>query len=68
MSIPRRDWPIRIFPLGGEPSDDLSATTTAEERLGMVTVLSERGWRFTGKPIPTYSRSTMPGRVIRPHD
>jgi len=50
MSIPRRDRPIRIFPLGGEPSDDLSATTTAEERLGMVTVLSEQGSK-----APTWS-------------
>lgn len=68
MSHPRHDWPIRVFPLGGEPSDDLSATTTVVERLGLVAVLSERGWRLTGKPFPTYSRSTMPGRVIRRHE
>ncbi len=40
MSHPRHDWPIRIFPLDQEPSGDLSATTTIEERLALVTMLS----------------------------
>jgi len=68
MTTPRHEWPIRIFPLGEEPRDDLAATTTVKERLAMVTLLSERCWKLTGKSIPTYSRATMPGRVIRQHE
>lgn len=29
----RRSWPVRKFRLGEEPDEDLSATTTAKERL-----------------------------------
>ena len=62
----RESWPVRRYPLGEEPSDDLSATTTAEQRLEMVAVLSRRMWELTGRPTPTYRRDQMPGRVIRP--
>ena len=57
---------VRIFSLGAEPSDDLSATTTVEERLAMVLELSARMWQLTGKQLPQYTRATMPGQVIRP--
>ena len=56
----------RVMRLGEEPGDDLSGVTTAEERLEMVAELSKRMWELTGKPWPSYSRSEMPGRVIRP--
>ena len=58
--------PARVFPLGAEPRDDLTATTTASERLAMVALLSARMWRLTGQPTPVYRRANMPGRVIRP--
>jgi len=32
----RGSWPVRKFRLGSEPSDDLSDSTTAEERLEMI--------------------------------
>ena len=32
----RSKWPVRIYPLGEEPADNLLETTTAEERLAMV--------------------------------
>lgn len=32
----RGAWPVRQFDLGEEPSEDLSATTSAEERIGMM--------------------------------
>lgn len=60
----RRDWPIRSYTLGSEPGDDLSATTTAEERLAMMWPLALEAWALTGKPMPEYSRSTMPVRVL----
>jgi hypothetical protein len=62
----RETWPVRVYRLGEEPRDDLSTVTTPEQRLEMVTVLSQRMWELSGRPVPRYPRSQMPGRVIRP--
>ena len=32
----RASWPVRQFRLGDEPNEDLSSTTTAEERIAMM--------------------------------
>jgi hypothetical protein len=58
----RRSWPVRRYRLGEEPSDDLSDTTTAEERLGMMWPLSLEAWALAGKPLPDYERSRAPIR------
>jgi len=60
----RRDWPIRVYRLGDEPADDLSATTTAAERLAMMWPLTLRVWALTGRPLPDYERSETPIRVV----
>ena len=62
----RTGMPVRVYRLGDEPGDDLSATTTVEERLAMVHELSRRMWELTGRPVPRYPRAEMPVRVIRP--
>ena len=62
----REAWPVRVYRLGEEPSDDLSGSTTPEQRLEMVAELSERMWELSGRPVPSYTRSEMPVRVIRP--
>jgi hypothetical protein len=62
----RSGWPIRRFRLGEEPSEDLSSTTTPEERLDMVWRLTLDAWASQGLPMPSYTREAMPGRVIRP--
>lgn len=62
----RRAWPVRIYRLGEEPGEDLSSVTTPEERIAMVWELSARMWELTGRPLPSYTRGAMPGRVIRP--
>jgi len=64
-ATPRTDLPVRIYRLGEEPGDDLSATTTTAERLAMVAELSTRMWRLTGLPFPSYPRSEIPVHVIR---
>jgi len=56
---------LRRYPLGAEPGDDLSAQTTAAERLQMVDVLSRRMWELTGKPWPQIPRSEWPVRIVR---
>ena len=60
----RRDWPVRKLRLGDEPGDDLSATTTAEERLAMMWPLAVQAWSLTGRPIPTYEREDAPIRRL----
>ena len=47
QSTPRPDrshWPVRIYRLGEEPDDDLSASTTLTERLEMVWTLRDRSF------------------------
>ncbi|MDX2194325.1 MAG: hypothetical protein NW201_13300 [Gemmatimonadales bacterium] len=63
---PRGTLPVRIFRLGAEPRDDLTAVTTPEERLEMVLTHSRSMWELTGRPFPSYTRATMPVRIIRP--
>jgi hypothetical protein len=65
-AVERRNWPVAVHGLGDEPSDDLSATTTPEERLSMVWALTRDAWALAGREIPAYSRSEMPVVVI--HD
>lgn len=60
-----RGEPVRVYRLGEEPGDDLSMITTPVERLAMVEELSVRMWELTGQPMPSYSRATIPVRVIR---
>ena len=64
----RAAWPIRRFKLGDEPSDDLRETTTADDRLAMMWPLALDAWASMGKPLPEYTRETMPGRIVRRGD
>ena len=61
----RAAWPVRVFRLGEEPSDDLSDRTTAEERLAMMWPLAVDAWTAAGRALPEYPRRRMPVRVIR---
>lgn len=56
---------VRVFALGDEPRDDLSDSTTAQERLEILRALTERAWRLSGRAFPTYSRRNIPVRVTR---
>ncbi len=60
----RRNWPVRKYELGKEPGDDLSGSTTAEERLAMMWPLALEAWLLAGRPLPEFSRSEMPVRVL----
>ena len=56
----RQDYPIRIYALDEHPGDDLSASTSAEERLAMVWELTVGAWEFAGLPLPDYLRDQAP--------
>lgn len=60
----RGTWPIRAYDLGGEPPDDLSHLTTPTERVRMMKELAESVWRLAGRPVPSYRRHEMPGRLF----
>jgi hypothetical protein len=59
----RGSWPVRVYRLGEEPSGDLSATTSPEERLAMVWPLTLEAWAWSGREHPNYSRAETP--VVR---
>jgi hypothetical protein len=61
----RAAWPVRTYRLGEEPTDDLSAVTTPEERLAMMWALALEAWSVAGLALPTYTRAETPVRCIR---
>lgn len=63
----RAKWPGHKTTLTEAPgAEDLSATTTPEQRVGMLWELTLGAWSLTGLPLPDYTRANMPGRLIRP--
>lgn len=56
------------MPLSREGDENLSATTTASERLGMMWQLALDAWASSGRALPTYSRRDTPGKLIRRDD
>jgi hypothetical protein len=61
----RSRWPLSRYRLGNEPSDDLSASTTAAERIAMMWPLAVTAWKLARRPLPTYDRRTIPGALFR---
>jgi hypothetical protein len=60
----RAGWPVAKFRLGEEPVDDLSAVTTAAERVAMMWPLAVAVWKMAGLAIPTYARHETPIRRV----
>ncbi len=56
---------MRVYRLGAEPSDDLSATSTPEERLAMMEPLALEACALSGQPLPSYRRAESPVAVRR---
>jgi hypothetical protein len=61
----RSSWPVKVYRLGEEPSNDLSESTSPEERLTMMWELAERGWVLAGRSFPEYDRKNVPGQVLQ---
>lgn len=62
----RRNMTVRIVPLASrEAGEQPTSPESATERLALVRELSERMWRLSGRPLPSYTRATMPIRVSR---
>lgn len=65
-ALARAGWPgVKTNLAEASGAEDLSATTTVEERLAMMWPLALSAWSLKGQPLPDYTRAQMPGRVIR---
>jgi hypothetical protein len=61
----RAAWPVRRFRLGEEPSEDLSASTTVEDRIAMMWPLAVDAFSH-GRGVPDRTpRDLWPVRVRR---
>jgi len=54
----------RVYPLGEEPRDDLSACTSAAERLALQSDLTLEMWMLAGWKIPRYFRDQIPMAIV----
>lgn len=58
--------PIRAFRMEDEPLVDARVETTPNERVREVLRLSYEAFALSVQSWPRYTRSEMPGRIIRP--
>ena len=63
----RAGWPGTRTSLADPSEQDLSALS-GSQRIAMVWQLTLDAWASTGKELPSYERSQMPGKVVRPGD
>lgn len=63
MRSDRSRMTARVVPLRSDDASDARVGGTAEERLLLLAELSRRMWALTQRPLPTYTRSTMPVRL-----
>lgn len=58
----------RVVPLTSREAGDPPTGGTIEERLAAVAALTAEAWRLSGRPLPTYTRDTMPVVLARLKD
>jgi hypothetical protein len=63
MATDRRDMTVRLVPLRSDEGGDSRVGGTAADRVALVGKLSEDAWIRTGRPLPTYTRATIPVKV-----
>ena len=61
----RASWPVRRFRLGEEPGEDLSSTTTVEDRLAMMWPLALDAFSVVPSRSDRTSRARWPVKVRR---
>lgn len=50
----------RVVPLTSAEAGDPRMGGTIDERVAAVALLTAEAWRLAGRPLPTYTRATMP--------
>lgn len=53
----------RVVPLRSDAAGDGRVGGTVAERLALVSELSQRAWLLTKRPLPSYTRQTMPVKL-----
>jgi hypothetical protein len=56
---------MQITSLDAAVDDDGFVDAPPGERVAMVYELTLAAWALSGRPMPTYSRAEIPGRLIR---
>lgn len=64
----RANWPGSITTLAHQADAAIVREGTPGERVAMVWRVTLDVWASSGRPMPSYARSEMPGRVIRSDD
>jgi hypothetical protein len=62
----RAHWPVVRYRLGEEPSDEVWAGLTPEERVRAMWSITVDAWILAGLSIPAYDRKSTPARLFRP--
>lgn len=65
MGPHRHHMTARVRPLGEEGSGDVTAGATPAECVALVEELTREAWALARRPLPAYTCSTMPVRVVR---
>ena len=60
MEADRRNMTVRVVLLRSREAGDSRVGGTVAERVSLVGVLSADVWARTHRPMPTYTRATMP--------
>jgi hypothetical protein len=63
MRTDRSRMTARVVPLRSDEASDARVGGLAVERLALLRELSDRMWALTGRPVPTYTRATIPVKV-----
>jgi len=64
MRQKRKAMTARVVPLNSREAGDARVAGTPAERVALVATLSRDAWALTGVPLPSYTRATMPVRLI----
>lgn len=60
MGKRRPNVTARVVPLTSREAGDPRMGGTIEERVAAVAELTLEAWRLAGRPLPEYTRATMP--------
>jgi hypothetical protein len=63
MKRDRRMMTARVVPLRSDEAGDGRVGGSVAERLALVGELSRRMWALTKRPMPSYTRETMPAKL-----
>lgn len=65
MTRDRSGMQGRVVPLRSAEAGNAHVAGSAADRVALVAELSRRAWALTGRPLPSYTRATMPVRIVR---